>query len=446
MSRVIPVGERDTAFGFVNWSATCGPTRGRGHDRRKTSETDVTNTTFLTRVVLKNYKSIAACDVRLQPLVFLVGPNGSGKSNFLDALRLLNESLNTSLDHALRDRGGINEVRRRSGGHPTHFSVLLEFQLADGTIGTYSFRVGSREQGGYEVQSEECRIRPPRALATDIHYQVRDGQVVQTSLKIAPATAKDRLYLVNVSGLPEFRPVYDALSHMAFYNLNPDRIRDLQAPDAGEVLQRDGSNLASVLGHLQQHSATVKNRVEEFLAAVVPGVVGVEAKQVGPKETLEFRQHVGVNQPPWRFFAANMSDGTLRALGVLVALLQTSNGAPNRVPLVAIEEPEIALHPAAAGVLRDCLRAASQTTQVIVTSHSPDLLDDREIPDNQILPVVSEQGVTKIAPVDEAGRTAIREHLYTPGELLRLNQLTPDPEAVAVADRYQPSLFDEVLH
>ena len=60
------------------------------------------------------------------------------------------------------------------------------------------------------------------------------------------------------------------------------------------------------------------------------------------------------------------------------ALFQSSNGKANGVPLVGIEEPEIALHPAAAGVLRDSLRDASESSQVIVTSHSPDLLDDEE--------------------------------------------------------------------
>jgi len=83
--------------------------------------------TFLTRVVLKNYKSIAACDVRFGPLTFLVGPNGAGKGNFLDALRFVADSLRSSLEHALRDRGGINDVRRRSGGHPNHFGLRLYF-------------------------------------------------------------------------------------------------------------------------------------------------------------------------------------------------------------------------------------------------------------------------------------------------------------------------------
>src|SRR5262249_27560600 len=186
------------------------------------------------------------CDVRLRPLMFLVGPNGSGKSNFLDALRFVSDALNTSLDHALRDRGGIQEVRRRSGGHPNHFSIALGFRLSDGQSGEYSFRIGARPHGGYEVQSEECRLSRPTAFSAESFYKVQAGKVIATSLAMAPAAAADRLYLVNVSGFEEFRPVYDALTHMAFYNLDPDRIRDLQSPDAGEILRRDGGNLASV--------------------------------------------------------------------------------------------------------------------------------------------------------------------------------------------------------
>ncbi len=287
-----------------------------------------------------------------------------------------------------------------------------------------------RPQGGYEIQSEECRLSRPVALSAESFYKVQAGKVIATSLSTAPAAAGDRLYLVNVSGLEEFRPVYDALTHMAFYNLNPDRIRDLQSPDAGEVLRRDGGNLASVLGRLERDSPSLKSRIEEYLSKVVPGIRGFEAKPVGPKETIVFRQEVAGSKQPWHFFAANMSDGTLRALGILVALLQPTDGPAYRVPLVGIEEPEIALHPAAAGVLRDSLRDACRKTQVLVTSHSPDLLDDSEICDEEILPVIAEQGETRIAPLDEAGREAVRERLYTAGELLRLDQLRPEDSGV----------------
>src|SRR5580698_8260138 len=116
----------------------------------------MTKPVFITRLTLRNYKSIAACRLNLGPLTFLVGPNGSGKSNCLDSLRLVAESLRTSLDHALRDRGTIKEVRRRSGGHPNHFAIRLDLTVPGGAAGHYSFQVGAKESGGFEVQTEEC--------------------------------------------------------------------------------------------------------------------------------------------------------------------------------------------------------------------------------------------------------------------------------------------------
>jgi ABC-type multidrug transport system ATPase subunit len=80
---------------------------------------------FLRRVVLRNYKSIGNCDVRLGPLTYLVGANGSGKSNFIDALHFVRDALTGSLDNALNERGGLSEVRRRSSGHPNHFGIRL---------------------------------------------------------------------------------------------------------------------------------------------------------------------------------------------------------------------------------------------------------------------------------------------------------------------------------
>jgi len=402
------------------------------------------DSTFLTRVLLENYKSIARCDVSLGPLTFLVGPNGSGKSNFLDALRFVTESLRTSLDHALRERGGIKEVRLRSRGHSTHFGLRLEFRLRTGERGFYAFRIGALKEGGYKVQREDCALRGSDDLSSPVHYSVRDGEVVSTSAQVAPAATGDRLYLVNASGLPEFRPVYEAFSRMGFYSLNPDRIRDLQPPDAGELLFRDGGNLASVLAQLTSHSLDTKKRIEEYLSRVVSGVSGVDAKSIGPKETLEFRQAAVQSKSSWKFLASSMSDGTLRALGILVALFQSANGHSGQVPLVGIEEPELALHPAAAGVLLDALREGSESTQVLVTSHSPDLMDDPKIPSESILAVVANQGLTQIGALDDVGASALRDRLYTPGELLRLNQLTPDPLATGTLGAQQLDLFGGV--
>ena len=380
---------------------------------------------LLTRVVLRNYKSIAACDVSPAQLAFLVGPNGSGKSNFLDALRFVSDALRFSIDHALRGRGGINEVRRRSGGHPTHFGIRVEFDLSDAS-GHYAFAVGARTPGGYEIRHEECLVVQPEKSH---YYRVERGRVVRSTLSPPPAAAADRLYLVTVSGVAAFRGLYDALSGTGFYNLNPEAIRDHQPPAPGDLLNRDGSNVASVLSNLEARSPDFKKRIERYLGKVVPGVTGVGRRLLGPKETLEFRQEVRGAQHPRRFFASSMSDGTLRALGVLLALFQgAGNGESNPRRLVGIEEPGASLHPAAAEVLVDSLRDAAEHAQILVTCHSPDLLDNHDIPEDSILAVVAEHGESRIGPLDNIGRSVLRDRLYTAGELLRMNQLDPDPD------------------
>ena len=115
-----------------------------------------------------------------------------------------------------------------------------------GQTGHYAFRIGARSKGTYEVQQEECFLDEQEVFGKPHFFRAQGGEV-QTSAPVAPALAPDRLYLVNASGLPEFRPVYEAFSQMGFYNLNPVSIRDLQQPDAGLLLNRDGNNLASVL-------------------------------------------------------------------------------------------------------------------------------------------------------------------------------------------------------
>lgn len=88
-------------------------------------------------------------------------------------------------------------------------------------------------------------------------------------------------------------------------------------------------------------------------------------------------------------------------------------------------EPETALHPAASGLLLEALKEASRFVQVVVTSHSADLLDDPDIDASQIVAVASSEGTSILAPVDEATRSVLRDKLFTVGDLLRQNQLQP---------------------
>lgn len=398
----------------------------------------MSNSIFIKRVVLRNYKSIGDCDVRLGPLTYLVGVNGSGKSNFLDALHLVRDALNGSLDNALNERSGLNEVRRRSSGHPTHFGIRIEFLLRNGQSGHYAFNVGALKERGYEVQSEECVID---GVGKGPSFRIDRGKLRDSSETAFPSVTSDRLALVAVSGLKAFRPVFDGLTSMGFYNLNPKLMRELQKPQEGRLLKPGGENIASVIGHLERVAPDQLSIIQEYLQTVVPMVQGVERKPVGPMETLEFRQDMAGAKHPWRFLAQNMSDGTLRALGVLVALFQGNRDySPT---LVGIEEPETALHPAASAALREALARAAEQTQIIVTSHSPDLLDDTGLNADAFLAVVSEGGDTRIARLDEASRETMRQQLFSAGELLRLNQLEPDRNQLEAQEQHPRDLFGE---
>lgn len=381
---------------------------------------------FLQRVRIRNYKSIGHCDVRLGAITALVGRNGAGKSNFLDALRFLVEGLETSLDHAIKNRGGINEVRRRSTGHPRNFAIELKIDLQPLQFATYGFEIAAKPRGGFHVKTEKLKILKPDGSRLAEYYS-QDQKLIKSTVDSMPPVPTDRLYLVTASGQPEFREVYDALLAMGFYNLNPEQMKEPQPPDAGELLHRDGSNIASVVARLANDRPEIKQRIKEYLQAIVPEILDFERDASARRETLQFRQEVEGSAHPWRFYAHSMSDGTLRALGILVSVMQLANRT-NPVRLIGIEEPETALHPAAAGALMDSLREATSHTQVLLTSHSPDLLDQFDPPHDNLLVVQSKQGTTEIAPVDPASLEAIKDHLYTAGELLRMDQLQPNQE------------------
>ena len=378
----------------------------------------------VTRVRLENYRSIAACDVRLGRVNALVGRNGAGKSNFLDALRLVAEGLRDPFDQAIHERGGVQQIGRRSGGHPMHFAIRLDLALGDGRPAWFSFRVGDRKNGDYAITHEACEVGAG-LLGGAERFEIQNGVVKAWPDGSPPPVAPDRLYLQRAGAHPTFRAVFDHLSGMAFYNIQPQRLREQQAQDRGDLLARDGWNAAAIIRRLAARDASAFERVKEYMGKVVPGLQGMERKAYGSQEGIEFLQQVEGADRPWRFPAHNMSDGTLRALAVLLALFQRNETGP--IPLTGIEEPEIALHPAASGVLVDAMVEASEHTQVLITSHSPDLLTNEPgLPPEAIIAVESDHGRTLLAPLSAGDQERLRLQLFTAGELLQQDMLRPD--------------------
>jgi predicted ATPase len=355
----------------------------------------------------------------------LVGPNGSGKSNFIDSLFFVSDALNATLDYAIRQRSGINAVRKRSGGHPTNFAISLRLKLPSGGNAVYSFQVGAERDGGHRVLKEHMSVSSRELAPSEFTYE--NGKLINCTRDIIlPSDVlHDRLAIQIASSQVPIREVFDVLSGAHFYNIYPEDFRLPQQHDNGDYLLRSGKNIASVVRNLENNYPTQFERVCEYLRQIIEPLQGISYRSLGPAETIEFLQRVAGQKHSWRFFASQMSDGTLRSLAILVALFQV-NPTKESGLVLGIEEPEATIHPAACAVLTDALIEASRTKQVIVTTHSPELLEHPGLDVEDLRIVQSFDGDTKITPADPASKKAVRERLISTGELLRKNQLQPD--------------------
>lgn len=400
----------------------------------------------IARLALRQYKSIEICDIQLGSVTILVGRNGVGKSNLIDALRFVADALRNTLEYSIRERGGIDQVRRKSlGGRPTHPGIGLDLRLADGSSAKYLFRVAAVQGRGFRVDSESCEILDERGNSK-IAFKIDKGEMVYWTLQRSspPAVVNDRLFLVAASGLSEFRPVYDILTRMTFHNLNPEAMKYPQRPEPGDLLVHDGRNIASVIKQLESSSPNGLERVRTYLQAIGVPITRIAHKQAGALETIEVAQEMEVPEGKRNsnFDAIALSDGTIRALGILVSLVSARGIGSGGPSLIGIEEPETALHPAAAAALMEALIEGASRTQLVITCHSPDLLDHENVTPDLIRPVLLQNGRTVVGQLNPSKSKLLKAHLSTAGELLKLDQLEPDPDDIARQTESRGTLWE----
>ncbi len=373
---------------------------------------------IITRVVVRGFRSLENVTVDLDKVTVLVGPNGSGKSSFVDALAFLQQSLTASPQEAFQSRGGVEQVLTQTGQRPVTISIEVHIQSrAPGDFaGTYFVKFETKERRKKLSLQESCEMTtaPERALH---RFAVANGKWQQSVEGMQPRLAENRLALPLMSSLEYFAPMYHALTSMIFYAVTPQALRIWQEPDAGAQLASDGGNAASVLRQLSKDEMRY-GRVLQALAKIVPSVHQVSLKRRGRMLKLVF-QETFVGHTELRFEADGMSDGTLRALGILLAAYQEQSPT-----LVGFDEPEASIHPGAAAVLAEALQEAGLRTQVLVTTQSPDLVTRFNV---ETLRAVErkENGTTVIAPIAESQLASIREGLFTAGELHRIEGLRP---------------------
>jgi predicted ATPase len=385
----------------------------------------------ISSINIKRFRSIPGQVIQLSNPTFLVGWNGSGKSNFVDAFAFLSEAMELPLHAIIDKRGGISVLQNRTPDSIPNKNVGLGVELR-GIVGSeveteittahYAFELRPIGVQEFEVVREQCVIslKNGRTLWFD-----REQQVFHSNLEWLTAfrgrwLSGTALAMPFVGTLAPFSAVQQALKAMRVYSIEPEQLRRLQDPDSGARLNTNGSNAASVLEELKRQAPDDLNRIGEILMTVTPNIRRVQTTRHGRQLSLEFTQEWG-EKSHLEFEAFNMSDGTLRVLGLLLAIFQRPTPS-----LIVIEEPEASIHPGALGSIIDLLRGASQRMQVLVTTHSPEVLDASWLLDENLRVATWEDGATTISDLSDASRTAIRRHLMGAGQLLKANALDPN--------------------
>jgi predicted ATPase len=385
---------------------------------------------------IKHFKSLDNVSVEFAPVTLLVGPNGVGKSNFVDALKFFRDMNQDGLDHAVISREGVDRIRQSHKSRP--YNVSLRFELEDlelGGVNDYQLVLSGKE-GEYRIESETADYSD--AVDYDGENQGyikghfdrrRDGHVTVDGKAFERRMNDDTLALGLRVDFTE--SLGESIAQFArrwrFFSLYPNTLRKLSPPIRERGLTEDGSNWASIVRALKRSRSgkAALERIAEVMRVTVPGYqdinVGLAGSYLVPR--ISIAGSGDGKQTEQKFDPVQLSDGTLRVFGILLALYQQP--AP---PLIVIEEPEQTVHPGVLPALADVFKEVAERTQIIVTTHSPHLVD--QFGPEAIRVVWSKDGLSRISPIKRAQVTAVKRQLMSLEEFMLSEGLQPEPEAL----------------
>jgi energy-coupling factor transporter ATP-binding protein EcfA2 len=368
----------------------------------------------ITRATIHNYRSLAGdgLPVSLGTVTVLVGPNDSGKSSFCDALAFLADAVRNGLPAAINNndnRRGFASIRRKGSDKIT---FRIEAELS-GISGFYALELEGAADG-YRVAHEAAQWRG--AFAIKNSEWEKDKRLEGASIP-SGATA---LLLPLLRGDQRFSELAEAIAGIEVYSVPPMILRDAQPKSPASPMDGRGRDWPSALDRVLK--GPLGGMLIVALNRLTGDIANVEVESQGSKQVVRFLHRETETTEGGRWATADQeSDGTLRAAALLTALAQ--DPAPS---LIAIEEPELAIHPGALSVIYDFIQSAQRRSQVLITTHSPDLLDYFEA---ELLRVVYREGdVTRIASMEEDQRRAVREKLTTLGNVIRHEGMRPEVE------------------
>ncbi|NCR34161.1 MAG: AAA family ATPase [Microcystis aeruginosa S11-01] len=327
---------------------------------------------------VQNYRALQDLELKkITPLTVFLGPNGSGKSTIFDVFAFLSECFTVGLRKAWDRRGRFKELRTR--GQEGYIIIELKYRetLASPLI-TYHLAINEANNRPYVAEEWlHWRRRPKGKPFRFLDFKEGEGIVIsgenpqEEDERISERLDSPEFLAVSTLGQLAKHPRVSALRRFitSWYlsYLTADNTRNQPEAGAQERLSSTGDNLPNVIQYLKEDHPQRLESILQTLSRRIPRLEKVEASIMPNGQLLLQIKDAPFQSPILAKFA---SDGTLKMLAYLTILYD-----PSPPQLVGIEEPENHLHPRLLPELAEECRAATASTQLMVTTHSPFFVD-----------------------------------------------------------------------
>ena len=363
----------------------------------------------LTHIAITNWRNFAHIEFDLSSRLFVVGPNSSGKTNLLAALRFLSDVARLGLAAASENWGGP-ERYFRSGTDSSSFTVTADVDTRQVTYDLSLQRL-TGIPGENVLEGDQLRILEPRVLDDradlfswkDVAESSGDdpahGREGEADTSFLPPEYADEKLLIDGEEVPFIRDskqvrlgasyIRKLLAGVRYIHPNPKKMlerADRYDPDHGTGFFQHAGRFSD-----QQLDAVV-DRIRPIMASVVPEIPNLSYQRMGLGTELVFYSDTPVRGASGVYSHEQFSEGTLRLLGLLFDLATL----PRDTSVVLIEEPETFLQASVVRSLPSLLAevAMNRDVQMVISTHSPELIDSELVLPSQVLVLRSENGET----------------------------------------------------
>ena len=342
----------------------------------------------LTHIAITNWRNFAHIEFDLSSRLFVVGPNSSGKTNLLGALRFLGDIGRRGLVAASEDLGGPDRYFRSGADsaafvatfndtqNSTEFALFLRLMSA----GSESTKRGSDADQTFAFPMTDPLTGEPNDRYQDVHQTITAGGK-------KPADEGESFPVEDEEA--QRTRVRQTLAGIRYIHPNPKKMlerADRYDPDHGTGFFQHAGRFSD-----QQLDAVV-DRIRPIMASVVPEVPNLSYQRMGLGTEVVFYSDTPVRGASGVYSHEQFSEGTLRLLGMLFDLATL----PRDTSVVLIEEPETFLQASVVRSLPSLLAevAMNRDVQMVISTHSPELIDSELVLPSQVLMLRSENGET----------------------------------------------------